>query len=239
MRSFKSYFLLVFLLSILQSQAQEFEPHPFVEEYQFHPMEHKAIFENANVPIEILDTIIENEIFLAQVTFSPRERHQCLIKKQGQHWICCTISKQFSTVTYELVDFDSIPGKEIHITYTRSSGRSGWSGGFSEYTTGEMLVNLDNFTCYYSIFYMNCLLSWSNLLEDDDPDTTEQIEIIDSYLDALEGLDIRLKIEPGRLLAWQVLSDCGSDLKDYEGPEEVSPKVYEYGIREGKLVLKP
>lgn len=239
MRSFKSYLILIIIFSVLKLQAQEFEPHSFEEEYFFHPLEHRAVFENADVPIEILDTIVENEIYLAQVTFAPRERHQCLIKKELQHWICYTISDRYSTVTYEYVDFDTIPGKEIHITYSISGGRSGWSGGFSEYNTGEILVNLNDFTCYYSLFYMECYLSWSNLLENDNPDSSEPIEIIESYSDAIEGLNIKMKIEPGLLSVWQELSDCGSDLKDYPGPEEVSPTVFEYRISGRKLVLKP
>lgn len=236
MKSFKYSFFAFFLIFSLDLTGQK-DPFIFEKEYPIRTLEHKAVFEKADIQIDFLDTIIENEVFLATLSYEPRNRQMCLLKRDHQHWIAFQLGRNYSEAHYKLREFDSIPGNEIHISLHKSGGRSTWSGGFSEYTTKELVLSLRDFKCYFSLEYMACYINWSNTLENDnDPNTRD--EIIGSELEALEGTKIDLKISQGKLFLKELKSDCGSDLKGYEGPETISNQIYEYKFQQGKLVLE-
>ena len=236
MKVFKLFLFSIPLFFTQNLQGQK-EPYFFEKVYTSNTLDHYAIFENSDVEMQFLDTVVANKIYLAIVTFAPRKRHLCLVKKDLQHWLCYSLGNRYTDFNYKLLDFDSIPGKEIQLSLRRSNGRSTWSGGFSEYITKKVIISLKDFNCYFSIEYMACYINWSNILETDN-DPTKRDEIIGSEIEMLEGTEIELQPSYGKLVLREVESDCGSDLKGYEGPEPVSQEVFEYELRGGKLVLK-
>lgn len=230
--------LIIIFFTLVQFNLKGQDPYLFENEYLFHKLEHGAIYENAKLPIEINDTIVEGELYLARISFNERDHFQCLLKKDQQHWLYHILTKQYSTISYEFVDFDSIPGKEIHITTKASSGRSTWGGGFSEYTTKEYILNLKDLSCYFSLFYMDCYIVWTNNLEEMEEGSTKRQEILGSELDYIEGTAIQLDISPGILSLQQVESKCGDKLDGFEGAEAINKTIFEYEFGDGKLILK-